>query len=498
VLTASAGPYIAGDDRRFLGELVRRLDWIESAWGALDEQVRGLPATLVHADFVAKNIRIHDDANAAISIVAFDWEMSGWGVPLRDLAVLDIGAYAASARPFWGRRSSDLGRLSEIGRVFSLLASIEWEMPGLLTAWPRRYLARLRVFHDRLGTAAARSRVASASPARTRPDGRVEAPGSDDMGDREHVARGLRSMEPHGRTRIVEVIDQAPNIYRSTSPSAIVRCAFDDGVVRSVFVKRDVPGLHSGGRFWAGGSYEADIYRDVLAGSSCGTPDYYGSWSEPAHGDSYLAVAYIDGWRLSRSEPAWLVEAARRLSRVHRDLTAAALRHPAVRQYDQAFYASCSHRALAALRKAGVGEGWRESLFRTFDHQMIPSLLASDRSFVHGEPYPQNVIVSAGQVWVVDWQSAAIGSGAIDLACLTSGRWPVELIAESERAYATERWGTGSAPASFSAELLAARIYWSMRWLGAQVDATTVAQRDRDVEGLRRSAEQLGLLSIKG
>src|SRR4029079_13238288 len=141
LLSTAAGGHVEDEDRRFIGELVRRLDAIEAAWDAVADTSGGLPSTLVHADFVGKNLRIKHGVDGTPSIVAFDWEMSGWGVPLRDLALVDIGAYAFAARSVWGERSGDLGRLAEIGRVCSLLASIEWEMPGLRTDWPSRYLA---------------------------------------------------------------------------------------------------------------------------------------------------------------------------------------------------------------------------------------------------------------------------------------------------------------------------------------------------------------------
>ena len=73
-----------------------------------------------------------------------------------------------------------------------------------------------------------------------------------------------------------------------------------------------------------------------------------------------------------------------------------------------------------------------------------------------------------------------------------------KLVTESEAVYIAERWGTGSAPPTFGAELMAARIYWSMRWLGAEADATTAAQRESDVEALRQSAARLGLVSLSG
>ena len=189
-----------------------------------------------------------------------------------------------------------------------------------------------------------------------------------------------------------------------------------------------------------------------------------------------------------------MIVAARWLASLHREATRTAVRHPAIRVYDGAFFHRRSRQALGSVRAMHPDATWIDPLVERFDDVMVPRLLDGDRVFIHGEPYPENVIVSGGRIRVVDWQSAAIGPSAIDLACLTDGPWPAELVDASVRAYATDRW-PDDAPTSFAAEVEAARLYWSMRWLGADADPTTARRHTGYVERLRASAERLGLVA---
>jgi aminoglycoside phosphotransferase (APT) family kinase protein len=452
--------------------------------------------SLVHADFVDKNLRLRRQAEAPI--VPFDWEMSGWGVPLRDLGMVDLGAYLASGRSFWGPRARELGRLADIGRLFTLLAGIEWERVGLEIGWLPRHRRHLPVYHERLGSVLVRlGMLPTAAKHRsgatlTPQDDRIDAAITTDR-----LLRGLRFMERRIAAQVVAVIDRAPNVYRSTFPSEIVRCMFEDGVERTLFVKRYVPGLQDGDPFWEGGPYEARIYEEVLAAHDLCTPRYFGSWSDAGTGDTFLVLEYLEGWRLARSDPSWLVEGARWLGRLHRDATPTALAQPGVRRYDGSFFGGRARHALGSVAMAHPQEAWMDGLVRSFDTVMVPRLLAGDHVFIHGEPYPANMIVNGGRIRTVDWQSAAIGPWAVDLACLTEGDWPADSVRASEAAYARERWPDGP-PSSFDTELEAARVYWSLRWLGVDTDATTATRQAGYIERLRTSAERLGLLETAG
>jgi aminoglycoside phosphotransferase (APT) family kinase protein len=473
---------------RLIEDVIRRLDVVMAGWDRCADALADLPTTLVHADYVGKNLRRRRGPGEP-DVLPFDWEMSGWGPPLRDLAFLDLGAYLGGARSVWGRRAADLDELADIGRLFGLVAAIAWEVPGLETGWLPRHLARTRVFHERLGSVLVRIGL-EPSPAR-RNRGRAGVSVFD------HLVRGLTTMEPRTAVNVVDVIDSEPNAFRSTFPSEIVRCLFDDGQERRLLVKRYVPGLHRGDRYWEGGPYEARIYDEILAAHDLDTPVHFGSWSDPRTGDTFLALEYVEGWRLSLSEPRWMIDAARWLGRLHRDATATAEGQPGIRRYDAPFFEGRSRDALASVRGKYPDATWIASLVRRFDTDMVPRLLGSEPVFIHGEPYPANVIISDGRIRTVDWQSAAIGPWPVDLACLTDGRWPAEVIEASVAAYAEERWPSG-APASFHDELDAARVYWSMRWLGADVDATTASKHPRYVERLRVSAERLGLVAAAG
>ena len=138
-----------------------------------------------------------------------------------------------------------------------------------------------------------------------------------------------------------------------------------------------------------------------------------------------------------------------------------------------------------------------DGLVGWFDTVMVARLLDGDQVFIHGEPYPANVIVNRGRIRTVDWQSAAIGPWAVDLACLTEGPWPTDSVEASQSAYARERW-SDEAPSSFDNELEAARVYWSLRWLGTYADPTTASRQAGYIERLRASAERLGLVAAAG
>ena len=72
--------------------IAAHLDALESLWDELEEICDVMPRTLVHGDFVNKNLRIRDAATGP-ALLVFDWEFAGWGVPAADLAqLIDRGA----------------------------------------------------------------------------------------------------------------------------------------------------------------------------------------------------------------------------------------------------------------------------------------------------------------------------------------------------------------------------------------------------------------------
>src|SRR5205807_8984724 len=107
---------------------------------------------------------------------------------------------------------------------------------------------------------------------------------------------------------------------------------------------------------------------------------------------------------------------------------------------------------------------WLAKLCDDFGDVIAP-LLEAPLTIIHGEYQPHNVLCREGEIYPVDWQSAAIASGEIDLVGLLDGWWPEDVVRHCEFEYRKARWPLG-APADFEQRLGAARLYWPLRWLG--------------------------------
>ncbi len=153
-------PALREDGIRMLKALVGDLDVLEGHWSEVEKVCQDERRTIVHGDFVIKNVRVRTTVGST-SLLVFDWENAGWGVPCTDLAQLtdrtvspDLDSYASALRGSWPRVSDVRVReLAECGRFFRLLDEIGWESP-LLTFGPYRFVvkpaSRLRVYQVEL------------------------------------------------------------------------------------------------------------------------------------------------------------------------------------------------------------------------------------------------------------------------------------------------------------------------------------------------------------
>src|SRR5207302_1086495 len=89
--------------------------------------------------------------------------------------------------------------------------------------------------------------------------------------------------------------------------------------------------------------------------------------------------------------------------------------------------------------------------------EILPAALGGRPTILHGEYYPSNILARRAAAYPIDWESAAIGPGEIDLASLTEG-WPAPIQARAIEAYRQARWPDG-APENFARTLEAARLY---------------------------------------
>ncbi|MDP1846438.1 MAG: hypothetical protein Q8K79_01500 [Solirubrobacteraceae bacterium] len=105
----------------------------------------------------------------------------------------------------------------------------------------------------------------------------------------------------------------------------------------------------------------------------------------------------------------------------------------------------------------------------------VQRLAAWPAAFVHGELYASNVLVQqtvrGPRVRPVDWETAGIGPGLLDLAALTAGDWPGDRRARVVAAYRDALPATAAGP-EFRAALDAARLLVALQWLGWSDDWT--------------------------
>jgi aminoglycoside phosphotransferase (APT) family kinase protein len=131
--------------------------------------------------------------------------------------------------------------------------------------------------------------------------------------------------------------------------------------------------------------------------------------------------------------------------------------------YDATYYAGWPQRAARFGDHLRQRFPWLATLCRRLKNE-IATLVTLPQTIIHGEYYPHNVMFQAGEVRPVDWETAAIAPGEIDLATLGDG-WPPHVIRHLEMEYQRARWPEGP-PANFQCNLDLARIYMHLRWLG--------------------------------
>jgi hypothetical protein len=124
-------PLLSAQDVEVLHTIIAQFDVIESHWNEIERISAAFTPTLVHGDFVRKNVRVQT-SDRALRLLVFDWENAGFGLPAADLTQFtgstvspELAAYA-SANPAVFKKGVSLARIAAWGRVFRLLESIRW------------------------------------------------------------------------------------------------------------------------------------------------------------------------------------------------------------------------------------------------------------------------------------------------------------------------------------------------------------------------------------
>jgi aminoglycoside phosphotransferase (APT) family kinase protein len=239
------------------------------------------------------------------------------------------------------------------------------------------------------------------------------------------------------------------------------------------------------------------VYRDLLATTGATAPRYRGTWTVPGRGTCLVVDALTTAATLRRHPPDRMLDAAAWIGRFHRQATRE-LGRPELgflARYDREHIWSWMSRAQRQATEHGLSLPWLTDLAGRFEG-MVTELTSDPPAVIHGEFYPLNILASDAHIHPIDWESAGIGPGEIDLASLVMG-WPDPIAAKCRSSYAQSRWPEG-VPPGFAARLQAATLYLCLRMLGDNQRPSAPAGGLPFFDYLHRTAVTCGLLPANG
>jgi hypothetical protein len=271
--------------------------------------------------------------------------------------------------------------------------------------------------------------------------------------------------EPLPPGHSLEIVSRRRNEYTSSSQSEIVTVRQPLGACRELLVKyaRDMPDPEP--RCRQGIEYCDRVYRQLVARLPIS--------HLTALGMIYVGDPAVTGLVIDHLSPCLRVSEAPNESGIIAAAEWCGLFHrfggtiyrdgslTFLVRYDRAHYRAWAARAMAIAAAAGGPPAWLTRLCAAFEEKC--ELLAdAAATTIHGEFGPQNVLWQEGIIYPVDWESAAIGPGEIDLATLLFN-WPADVVDRCIAAYWRVRGEPR--PKSFAVVWDAATLFTALRWL---------------------------------
>jgi len=152
-----ANRWLTDPDRVLVGEAIAMCARIDAQWHRLERVCARFPRTLVHGDFVEKNMRVWR-RRGSTELLALDWETAGWADPAADLWQLAgsplLEHYCDVARAHGYDVDYDhAGDLAAVGVVFRWVAGLDWASQHLAYPWVERALGDIDFYVRRLDAA---------------------------------------------------------------------------------------------------------------------------------------------------------------------------------------------------------------------------------------------------------------------------------------------------------------------------------------------------------
>ncbi len=151
-IPASFGnPALGPEARPALDGLLRVLADVEASWPDIGNACAAMPRALVHCDFSERNVRIRDQGSEP-RLLAFDWEVAGWGLPAVDLHGVDLSTYAEAVRADWPDLDrAALERFAQLGQLLrGGVVAASWAAKSLLTRYPGDAVLELAIYQRKI------------------------------------------------------------------------------------------------------------------------------------------------------------------------------------------------------------------------------------------------------------------------------------------------------------------------------------------------------------
>jgi thiamine kinase-like enzyme len=298
----------------------------------------------------------------------------------------------------------------------------------------------------------------------------------------------------------VTILRRDPNEFSTTFPTEVVTCELDGLRVVRLFCKHFHFGSGHAHRENISSVYEIDIYRHFLRHSRSSLPRFFGSWIDADTGEALLVLEFLENaTRLTRSPDhiGSLFKAATWLGEFHSYSIAAANR-PELSFVNRVNLHSYQARCAELVPHFGFDGELHDTMSLLNDRfdRVLDVALEAPLAVTHGDFYPQNVLVSRGEIYPVDWEAASMTIAEMDLAMLLEGSWPADLVETCIRNYLASRQ-SGDEDA-IRRRLDAARVLLNVYWIGLypriEIHGEGTKRLPWRFNYLRDAARRLGIL----
>jgi Phosphotransferase enzyme family len=255
------------------------------------------------------------------------------------------------------------------------------------------------------------------------------------------LAEGLSALL--GGTVEIRSIEWKADSAASTHPIERIDLLLNTGQTLKVFLKRlvAVAALKELDLLPKGGRKEVLIYRQILRDHRFCAPALYASVYDEVHDRYWLFLEDVGSRPLKKADEETWFAAVRLLARIHGSYHGqeAALRElDCLIDHGEEYYQTFVRVARQNLEVTAPSRLERYDALARALAELATFLAAQPRTLVHGDVFPNNLMVQQGRrIRPIDWESAGMGLGALDLARLLHG-WPNQWKARFLTGYVEE------------------------------------------------------------